>query len=49
MTKESEIKYAKRIKTTYFVRYDYFNLHEIIATKKTTYKSCYICAIAIYV
>ena len=34
MTKKYVIKYAKRIKQTYFVRYDYFNLHEIIATKK---------------
>ena len=38
MTKKSEIKYAKRIKTTYFVRHDYFNLHEIIATKKQLIK-----------
>ena len=34
MNKKSEIKYAKGIQQTYFVRYDYFNLHEIIATKK---------------
>ena len=34
MTKKSVVKYAKRIKQTYFVRYVYFNLHEIIATKK---------------
>ena len=27
-------KFAKRKEETYFVRYDYFNLHELIGTKK---------------
>ena len=38
MTKKSEMKYAKRIKQTYFVRHDHFNLHVIIATKKQLIK-----------